>query len=68
MKDILKRVRTSEAGFTLAELLIVVGIVVALAAVILPNVGRFANEGQRGALAAELSFEEYEDPSSPSED
>lgn len=55
MKGIFKRLRSSEAGFTLAELLIVVGIVVALAAVILPNVGRFAGEGQRGGLAAEMS-------------
>lgn len=55
MSVMLKKLRNSEAGFTLAELLIVVGIVVALAGVILPNVGRFAGEGQRGGLAAEMS-------------
>ncbi|MDA1036709.1 MAG: hypothetical protein O3B65_07530 [Chloroflexi bacterium] len=55
MKGILKRFRTSEAGFTLAELLVVVGIVVGLAAVILPNVGRFAGKGDEGARAAEMS-------------
>jgi type II secretory pathway pseudopilin PulG len=46
---------SSEGGFTLAELLVTVGIVVGLAAVILPNVGRFTGEGQRGALATELA-------------
>ena len=55
MKDLMKRFRMNEAGFTLAELLVVVGIVVGLAAVILPNVGRFAGEGTRGASATELS-------------
>ncbi len=50
-----KRVAGSQRGFTLAELLVVVGIVVGLAAVILPNVGRFTGEGERGALATELA-------------
>ncbi len=50
-----KRVARSQAGFTLAELLVVVGIVVGLAAVILPNVGRFTGEGERGALATEFA-------------
>ena len=59
MKRTLKKLWTrtvrSQAGFTLAELLVVVAIVVGLAAVILPNVGRFTGEGERGALATELA-------------
>ena len=59
MRSIAKKLWTrtvrSQAGFTLAELLVVVAIVVGLAAVILPNVGRFTNEGSRGALATELA-------------
>ena len=49
------RMVPSQTGFTLAELLVVVAIVVGLAAVILPNVGRFTGEGERGALATELA-------------
>jgi type II secretory pathway pseudopilin PulG len=55
MKRLMKWVRSNEAGFTLAELLVVVGIVVGLAAVILPNVGRFTGKGEEGALATEVS-------------
>ena len=53
--EIWKRAARSQAGFTLAELLVVVAIVVGLAAVILPNVGRFTGEGERGALATEFA-------------
>ena len=44
-----------ESGFTLIEMLIVVGIIVALAAVIVPVLFRFTSEGPEGQKAAELS-------------
>ena len=53
MKNMVSRLRKSEKGFTLVELLVVVGIIVALAAVIIPNVSRFTGKGNEGALSAE---------------
>ncbi|MCI0438584.1 MAG: type II secretion system GspH family protein [Chloroflexi bacterium] len=49
------RLRKNQAGFTLVELLVVVGIIVALGAVIVPNVIQFADEGTTGAQASEAS-------------
>ena len=42
-----------DKGFTLVELLVVVGIIVALAAVIVPSVIQFTGKGEEGAKAAE---------------
>jgi prepilin-type N-terminal cleavage/methylation domain-containing protein len=50
----LRSLRHGDSGFTLVELLVVVGIIVALAAVIIPNVASFANRGEQGAEAAEF--------------
>ena len=50
----LRSLRNGDSGFTLVELLVVVGIIVALAAVIIPNVASFANRGEQGAEAAEF--------------
>lgn len=47
--------RKRQAGFTLVELLVVVGIIVALGAVIVPNVLRFASSGEKGANTAEAA-------------
>ena len=54
MKNMVSRLRKSEKGFTLVELLVVVGIIVALAAVIIPNVSRFTGKGTEGAMDAEM--------------
>jgi len=50
-----KITKRGEAGFTLIELLIVVAILGVLAAVVIPNVGRFIGRGQTEASATELS-------------
>jgi len=48
------RLSKDQQGFTLVELLVVVAIIVALAAIIVPLVTRFASKGQEGAAAGEL--------------
>ena len=47
--------RRGEKGFTLIELLIVVAILGVLAAVVIPNVGRFIGRGEEEAAETELS-------------
>ena len=53
IQKLITQLRKSETGFTLVELLVVVGIIVALAAVIIPNVARFTSKGAEGAYEAE---------------
>ena len=48
----------SQAGFTLIEMIVTVGIIALLAAVIIPNVGRFVGAGIQGAKDVELDFVE----------
>ncbi|MBC8280124.1 MAG: prepilin-type N-terminal cleavage/methylation domain-containing protein [Chloroflexi bacterium] len=48
-----KRRLRHQGGFTLVELLVVVGIIVALAAVVVPQVVQFSDRGDEGASAAE---------------
>ena len=55
MKRIVTRVGRKQSGFTLVELLVVVGIIVALAAVVIPNVIQFADQGDEGATFAEAA-------------
>ena len=47
--------KREEKGFTLIELLIVVAILGVLAAVVIPNVGRFIGRGEKEASETELS-------------
>jgi len=54
MKRLIRQLRYGEKGFTLIELLVVVAVLGVLAAVAVPNVGKFVGEGKTEAYEAEL--------------
>ena len=55
LKEMIGYRSAEESGFTLIEMLIVVGIIVALAAAIVPNVVQFGGKGEEGQRDQEKS-------------
>ena len=53
MKRLISRIAKGQGGFTLIEMIVVVGIIAVLAAVIVPNIGKFIGSGETGAKNAE---------------
>ena len=53
LKRLVSRIPGGQKGFTLIEMIVVVGIIAVLAAVIVPNMGKFIGQGETGAMKAE---------------
>ena len=53
LRNLARRINLGQKGFTLIEMIVVVGIIAVLAAVIIPNIGKFIGSGESGAKDAE---------------
>ncbi len=53
LRHLAGRITKGQKGFTLIEMIVVVGIIAVLAAVIVPNIGRFIGTGEQGAKDTE---------------
>lgn len=53
LKKLLSAKAKGQRGFTLIEMIVVLGIIVLLAAVVVPNITRFAGKGDEGAMEKE---------------
>ena len=53
LRNLARRINLGQKGFTLIEMIVVVGIIAVLAAVIVPNIGKFIGSGEAGAKSAE---------------
>jgi len=54
LKKLASRITGGQKGFTLIEMIVVVGIIAVLAAVIIPNIGKFIGSGEQGAKDVEF--------------
>ena len=54
LRKLAARIPGGQKGFTLIETIVVVGIIAVLAAVIVPNIGKFIGSGEQGAKDAEF--------------
>ena len=54
LKKLASRIPRGQKGFTLIEMIVVVGIIAVLAAVIIPNIGKFIGSGEQGAKDVEF--------------
>ena len=52
-QKLVSRIAKGQGGFTLIEMIVVVGIIAVLAAVIVPSIGKFIGSGELGAKEAE---------------